>query len=50
MYPRGQRDKQPHQNFQTGLRFERLNDAIVRYLRELVSAEGSVADARDRKK
>lgn len=55
MYPRGQRDKtpaefrQPQQNFQAGLRFESLRNAIVLYLRELGSAEGSVADTRDRK-
>lgn len=51
----GQRDntlaefRQPQLNFKAGLRFERLKDAIVRYLRELGSAEESVADTRDRK-
>lgn len=55
MYPKGQRDKnpaefqQPQQKFQAGLRFESLKDAIVHYLRELGSSEGSVADTRDRK-
>lgn len=41
--------RQAQQHFQVVLRFVRIKDPIVGYLRELGSAEGSVADTRDKK-
>lgn len=41
--------RQPRQHFPAVLRFVRTKDPIVGYLRELGSAEGSVADTRDKK-
>lgn len=42
--------RQPRLYFQSVLRFVRIKDPIVSYLRELGSAEGSVADTRDKKR
>lgn len=41
--------RQPQQYFRAVLRIGRIKDPIVSYLRELGSAEGSVADTRDKK-
>lgn len=41
--------RQPQQYFQAVLRFVRIKDPIVSYLRELGSVEGSVADTRAKK-